>query len=170
MFWFCVHPSSHFSEMIHARIFRNAHAPSITFFATKTQRRRIVFFHLLKWSSEISFLLIFSLISLLTLPSSFFAGLINRHDGLCQKSGLWSLIVIKAGVLAIHSKRSSRLMSSAMFFASKFIDVYNLGGTFFYGFVTLSWENCQSCNKLVFWFFLQSVIYILLCFSISSII
>ena len=76
------------------------------------------------------------MISLLTLPSLFFAGLINQHDGFCQKSGLWSLSVIKAGILAIHSMWSSRLMSSAMFFASKFIDVSNLGGAFLYVFVT----------------------------------
>ena len=78
------------------------------------------------------------MISLLTLPSSFFARLINRHNGFCRKSGLWSLSVIKSSVLAIHSMRSSRLMSSAMFFASKFIDVLNLGGAFLYVFVTLS--------------------------------
>ena len=32
---FCLFLNSHFSEMIHTRIFRNAHALSITFFATK---------------------------------------------------------------------------------------------------------------------------------------
>ena len=99
-----------------------------------------LFFHWLKWSSEISFPLIFSMISLLTLPSSFFAGLIDWHNGFCRKSGLWSLSVIKGGVLAVHSMQSSRLMSSAMFFASKFIDVFNLSGVFSYVFATLSWR------------------------------
>ena len=42
------------------------------------------------------------MISLLALPSSFFTGLINRHDEFCRKSGLWSLSVIKAGALAIY--------------------------------------------------------------------
>ena len=67
------------------------------------------------------------MISLLILPSSFFAGLINRHDKFCRKSGLWSISVIIAGVLPIHSMRSSSLISSAMFFALKFSDIYNLG-------------------------------------------
>ena len=66
------------------------------------------------------------MISLLILPSSFFAGLINRHDKFCRKSGLWSISVI-IGVLPIHSMRSSSLISSAMFFALKFSDIYNLG-------------------------------------------
>ena len=108
---------------------------SINHFKTES-----VFFHWLKWSSEISFPLIFSMISLLTLPSSFFTGLINWHNEFCQKSGLWSLSVIKAGVLAIHSMWSSRLMSSAMFFASKFIDVSNSGVAFLYVFV-MSWRS-----------------------------
>ena len=69
------------------------------------------------------------MISLLTLPSSFFAD--NRHDGFCRMSDLWSLSVIKAGVLALHSMRLSRLTSSAFFFASKFIDVSNLGDAFY---------------------------------------
>ena len=83
----------------------------------------LVFFHWLKWSSEISFLLILSMISLPTLISSFFAGLIKRHDGFCRKSSLWSLSVTKAGVLAIHSMRASRKIGLAILFASKFIDV-----------------------------------------------
>ena len=68
------------------------------------------------------------MISLLTLPSSFFA--YNRHDGFCRISDLWSLSVIKAGVLAIHSMRLSR---ARLFFfsASKFIDVSNLGDAFY---------------------------------------
>ena len=70
------------------------------------------------------------MISFLTSPSLFIAGLINWHDGFCRKSGLLSFSLIKAGVLAIHSMQSSRLMSSAMFFGSKFIDVSNLGGAF----------------------------------------
>ena len=78
------------------------------------------------------------MISLLTLPNLLFAGLINQHNGLCQKSGLLFLSVIKAGVLAIHSIRLTKLMSWAMFFASEFIDVSNLGGAFLYVFVTLS--------------------------------
>ena len=46
------------------------------------------FLHWLKWSSEISFLLIFSMISLIALVSSFFAGLVNRKDGFlkCNES------------------------------------------------------------------------------------
>ena len=78
------------------------------------------------------------MINLLTLTSSFFAGLTNRPDGFCRKPGLWSLSVIKAGALPIHSMQSSRLMSSAMFFDSKFFDVSNLSGAFLYVFVTLS--------------------------------
>ena len=100
-----------------------------------------VFFHWLKWSSEISFLLIFSMTSLLTLPSSFFTRLINRHNEFCWKSSLWSLRVIKAGVLAIHSMRSSRLMSSAIFFASNFIDVSSLGAVLF---CCMFWWSCHK--------------------------
>ena len=81
------------------------------------------------------------MISLLTLPSSFFAGLINRQDGFCQKPGLWSLSAIKARVLAIHSMRSSRLMSSVIFFTSKSVDVSSLGSTFLYIFVTRCHEE-----------------------------
>ena len=77
------------------------------------------------------------MISLVTLPSSFFAGLINRQDGFCRKFGLWSLSVIKAGVLAIHSMWSSRLMRSTIFFASKFIHDSNLRGAFLNVFVRL---------------------------------
>ena len=76
------------------------------------------------------FLLIFLMISLVTLPSSFLAGLINRHGGFFRKSGLWSLSLTKTGVLTIQSMHSSRLMSSALVFASKFIDVSNLGWCF----------------------------------------
>ena len=64
------------------------------------------------------------MITLLTLPSSFFAGLINRYDGFYRTFGLRSLNVIKTSVLAIHSMWSSSLMGSTIFFASKFIDVF----------------------------------------------
>ena len=113
---------------------------SINHFKTET-----VFFNWFKWSSEISFSLILSMISLLTLPSSFFTRLIDQHDRFYRKSGLWFLSVLKAVGLAIHSTRSSRLMRSAMFFASKFIDVSNLGGDFLYVFVTLSWRSFLCC-------------------------
>ena len=81
------------------------------------------------------------MISLLTLPSLFFPGLINRPNAFCRKSSLWSLCVIKPGVLAIQSMRSPRLMSSTMLLASKFIDIFNLGSALLYVFVTLSWRS-----------------------------
>ena len=80
----------------------------------------------LKWSSQISFLLIFLIISLVTLPSSFFTELINRHDGFYRKCALWCFSVKKAGVCARHLMLSCRLMSLSILFASKFIDVSNL--------------------------------------------
>ena len=75
------------------------------------------------------------MIRLLTSPSLLFAGLINTHDGFCRKSGLWSLGLIKAGVLFIHMIRSSRLQSSAMLFASKLIDISILSEAFLYALV-----------------------------------
>ena len=81
-----------------------------------------ILFNWLTYNSQISVLWI----SLITFPSSFFVRLINHQDGFCPKYGLWYLIVIKAAVHAIHSMRSSRLMSLTMVFASKFIYVSNL--------------------------------------------
>ena len=43
-----------------------------------------IFLLWLKWNSGISFLLIFLIINLPTLPSSPFAGLLSRHDGFCR--------------------------------------------------------------------------------------
>ena len=63
---------------------------SINHFKTES-----VFFHWLKWSFDISFSLILPIITLLTLPSSFFTGFINRQDdGFCRKPGLCSFSVI----------------------------------------------------------------------------
>ena len=55
-----------------------------------------------KLSSEIRLLLICSMITLLTLSSSFFAWLINLHDKFCPRSCLWSWCYLYAIVSGSH--------------------------------------------------------------------
>ena len=69
-------------------------------------------------------LLMSSIIVLLTLPSSGFAGLINRHFGLLMKFPLWSLRVIKAVDFVRHSTFSEIPISSLRDLASLLILSY----------------------------------------------
>ena len=76
-----------------------------------------VFFHWLSFVIFLIFELILSRISLLTFPSSLFAGFMRRHVGWLVKLSLWSFRVTKACFFAICSVLLSMMSSWAIDFA-----------------------------------------------------
>ena len=88
---------------------------------------------------------------LLIFPSSFFEAFIRQHVGSKQNLSFWSLIVEKAGVLAMHSTLLLILCLIDMLFASRLTEVPSLGGAFLLNPVILS---CKFL-VMVFWHFID---------------
>ena len=92
------------------------------------------FFHWFKLKRSPKYLLAFSKIILLILPSSDLHGFNNQQGVLILKFVLWSFSVVNAGYLAAHSI-SSNLMPFTICFASKLIASSKRGLKFLYVFV-----------------------------------
>ena len=99
------------------------------------------FFHWFKLKRSPKYLLAFSKIILLILPSSDLHGFNNQQGVLILKFVLWSFSVVNAGYLAAHSISSSNLMPFTICFASKLIASSKRGLKFLYVLVMLAFNN-----------------------------
>ena len=115
------------------------------------------FFRWLRSRCFISAWLIFSNLTLLTLPSSLFQGLKRRQGKLAWKLSLWSFRVMNARFFVTISLFHTRSSFLAMFFASKLIDFSRRSVHFYKGFVTFSFRS--------FWYCSGGALYILLVLS-----
>ena len=115
------------------------------------------FFRWLRSRCFISAWLIFSNLTLLTLPSSLFQGLIGRWDKLARKFSLWSFRNTRAGFFERHSTLSKRSCFLALFFVYKLINFSRRSVDSLYVFVTFSFRR--------FLYFSGGVLYILLVLS-----
>ena len=81
-----------------------------------------VLLHRFAFVTLIISLFMLSKIFLLIIPISDFVGFMSLHVGLFMKSGLWSLNVMNAALLAETSIRSSSLKLSPIFLSTAIIE------------------------------------------------